>query len=75
MTLRLIGRIQSRHLDDAKALLADQSAHVGLDLEEVTVVDLEVVRFLISCEACGIKVLNCPCCIQEWMGRERSYEK
>jgi len=75
IALRLIGRIQSQHLDDLKALTSGRAAHVTLDLHEVTLVDIEVVRFLISCEARGLKVLNCPRFIRQWMIREQSDQK
>ena len=75
VAIRLIGRLQSQHLEDLKALIADRAAQVTLDLGEVRLVDIEVVRFLIFCEAHGIKVLNCPRFIEEWMACERSNEK
>jgi hypothetical protein len=40
-------------------------------LDEVTLVDVEVVRFLVRCEAAGGKVLHCAPYIREWMLRER----
>jgi hypothetical protein len=70
--IRLIGRIQSRHLDELKAIIAEHAAPVTLDLEEVTLVDVEVVRFLISCESRGMEVLNCPRFIRRWMIQEQS---
>jgi len=42
-----------------------------LDLNEVTLVDVGVVRFLIACEAEGIELLNCAPYILEWMAREQ----
>jgi hypothetical protein len=42
-----------------------------LDLGEVTLVDLGVVRFLISCEDDGIELVDCPAYVREWMLRER----
>jgi len=42
-----------------------------LDLSEVTLVDLDVVRFLISCENEGIELANCPAYVREWILRER----
>jgi anti-anti-sigma regulatory factor len=71
-SIRLIGRIQSRHLDELKAIIAEHATPVTLDLEEVTLVDVEVVRFLISCESRGMEVLNCPRFIRRWMILEQS---
>ena len=45
-----------------------------IDLSEVTLVDLEVVRFLISCEDEGIELVQCPPYVREWMVLERAEE-
>ena len=38
----------------------------------ITLVDLGVVRFLISCEDDGIELEQCPVYVREWMFRERA---
>ena len=43
-----------------------------IDLSEVTLVDLEVVQFLISCEDEGIELVQCPPYVREWILRERA---
>jgi hypothetical protein len=48
---------------------------VALDLEEVDLVDVEVVRFLNACKEEGISVLQCSPYIKEWMFRERGGPK
>jgi hypothetical protein len=45
---------------------------VALDLEEVTLVDVQVVRFLGVCETRGISILNCSPYITDWIARERA---
>jgi hypothetical protein len=40
-------------------------------LEEVTLVDVEVVRFLGNCEAQGTKLANFSPYIREWIFREQ----
>jgi hypothetical protein len=45
-----------------------------LDLSEVTLVDLEVVHFLITCEDEGVELVECPLYVREWMLRERAEE-
>jgi hypothetical protein len=40
---------------------------VVLDLLELTLVDSEVVRFLVQCETNGLRLVNCPAYIREWM--------
>lgn len=48
--LRLIGRIESDLIDSMRSAISDCAAHKILDLSEVTLVDLGVVRSLIRCE-------------------------
>ena len=47
------------------------SARKILDLSQVTLVDLGVVRFLISCEDESIELVQCPPYVREWIRRER----
>lgn len=69
--LILIGRISAPQLPDLRDLILSEAAReVVLDLTEVTLVDREVVHFLVRCEANGLRVTNCPGYIREWMGRE-----
>jgi len=42
-----------------------------LDLEHVTLVDVEGVRFLGECEGRGIELQHCSPYIREWIARER----
>jgi hypothetical protein len=72
--LRLIGRMSSEHLEQLKALVGDEGERVRLDLEEITLVDVEVVRFLKGCEAEGVELLNCSPYIREWIFREINEE-
>ena len=46
--LRLSGRIQSDHIACIRSAMNDGCARKILDLSEVTLVDIAVVRFLIS---------------------------
>jgi hypothetical protein len=70
-TVRLSGHFQAEHLGELTKQLQDNGPLFLLDLKEVTVVDVEVVRFLGACEANGMKVVHCPRYIREWMDRER----
>jgi hypothetical protein len=74
-TIRLIGRIRSEHLAELREQLASAGAKVKLDLDEVTLVDVDVVRFLRVCEAEGAEVLRCSPYIREWMLREMGGER
>jgi len=74
-TIRLIGHMQSEHLEELKAQMKGSGSGIVLDLEEVTLVDVEVVRFLGVCEAEGSTVLRCAPYIREWMRREQDREE
>jgi hypothetical protein len=71
-TIRLIGRMGSEHLDDLKKQL--EKPRFVLDLAELTLIDVEAVRFLNACEREGIKFLHCSPYIREWMRREEQEE-
>lgn len=70
--LRLSGRIQSDRIAYIRSAMDDGCARKILDLSEVTLVDIAVVRFLIRCEDEGIKLVQCPPYVREWMLRERA---
>jgi queuine/archaeosine tRNA-ribosyltransferase len=71
-TLRLIGRIESGSLEELRAQIRSHRPRLLLDLHEVTLVDVEVVRFLVACEAEGIDLRDCAPYIRRWMSRERN---
>jgi len=68
--LRLMGRIESQHLDELRAELRRHRRRLVLDLDQVTLVDVAVVRFLIACEADDIALRNCAPYIRDWMSGE-----
>ena len=70
--LKLSGRIQSGCIASIRSAMNDGCARKILDLSEVTLVDITVVRFLISCENEGVELLRCPPYVYEWMLRERA---
>jgi hypothetical protein len=70
--LRLSGRIQSDDIPNVESAMSDGCARKILDLSEVTLVDLAVVRFLIRCEDEGIELVRCPPYVREWILRERA---
>ncbi len=69
-TIRLIGRIRAEHLTELERQIGESGSKI-LDLEEVTLVDVEVVRFLGTCEARGVALLNCSPYIRDWIAKER----
>ena len=71
-TLALSGRVGSEHLPDLRRFLEEERARDAvLDLGEVTLVDVDVVRFLVECETQAIRLADCPGYIREWMAREK----
>ena len=74
-TLRLSGRIRSTDIESLKEALKGKAERVVLDLEEVTLVDLDVVRFLGAGEAEGVELLNCSPYIRDWIFRERNTDE
>jgi anti-anti-sigma regulatory factor len=75
-TLRLSGRIRSADIEVIEEEMKGNPERVVLDLEEVTLVDLEVVRFLGAHEVEGVELVNCSPYIRDWIFRERNpYER
>ena len=72
--IRLSGRLQSEHVDELKMQVDGEQSPIALDLEGVTLVDIEVVRFLNACEQSGVELLHCWPYIREWMSRENARE-
>ena len=70
-TLRLSGRIDSDSLDELQAQVRRHRFPLVLDLAEVALVDVGVVRFLITCEVEGIELRHCAPYIRELMSGER----
>ena len=70
-TLRLIGRMRREHIEELKAQIKAGGASVTLDLDEVSLVDLEVIRFLATCQTEGISLVHCSRYILNWIAKER----
>lgn len=68
---RVSGRIGLEHLADLKSQIEGIGPGTILDLEHVTLVDVEGVGFLSECEAKGIELVHCSPYIREWITRER----
>jgi anti-anti-sigma regulatory factor len=70
-TIRLIGRMRAEYLEELKKQIRESGPAITLDLEEVTVVDVEIVRFLETCETRGATLLHCSPYIRHWISKER----
>jgi hypothetical protein len=71
--LQLSGHLQSDQIDCIQSLITEGCGI--LDLGEVTLVDMDVVRFLIRCEDEGIALVQCPRYVRKWILRERAESK
>jgi hypothetical protein len=69
--VKLIGRIQTEHLSELRAQLDAIGGSIVLDLGEVSLVNVDVVRFLSTCQSQGTQLLNCPAYIRKWIDSER----
>jgi hypothetical protein len=69
----LSGRIKKEAMAELKRLCELQPDYrdVVVDLKDVTLVDREVIRFFMRCEADGVTLENCTPYIREWMEREK----
>jgi len=70
-TICLIGWMRGEHLEELEKQIGESGSNVALDLAEVNLVDLQVVRFLGGCEARGMSLRNGSPYINDWIARER----
>jgi len=62
--------MRAERLPELEKQIRESESKIALDLEEVTLVDVEVIRFLGTCEARGATLLNCSPYIRDWIGKE-----
>jgi hypothetical protein len=69
----LSGRIETQAIAELRRLFELQTdcRNIVLDLKDVSLIDREVMRFFVRCEADGVKLENCTPYIREWMEREK----
>lgn len=71
MVLHVSGRISGDHVNTLKSLLEQESGSLTLDLKDVQLVDSEAINLLAIHESKGVRIINCPPYIGEWIRRER----
>jgi anti-anti-sigma regulatory factor len=72
VVIRLAGRVQGENLEELRRqTVTGGSPGVVVDLAEVTLVDVEVVRFLRDAETEGVELRHCPAFIRVWITGER----
>jgi anti-anti-sigma regulatory factor len=69
--IRLIGRVRSCDLDELREQMQSSDSVIVLDFDQVTLVDVDVVRFLCHCKERGVQVAQCSPYILEWIVREQ----
>ena len=72
--IRLIGELDVTCLPELDAQIGSDTRITELEMDEVTLVDVDVVRFLIRCQARNIQLRGCSPYIREWMRREQESE-
>jgi hypothetical protein len=72
LTIRLSGRMREECIQALKALLDDATPETVLNLGDVSLVGVEVVRFLADCEKAGVELLDCSPYIRDWIDREHA---
>ena len=70
-TIQLIGTLGFECVGELKEQVEHAGSQVVIDLAEVELVDIEVIRFLNACQNEGAVVANSSPYIREWMLRER----
>ncbi|MGA7402364.1 MAG: hypothetical protein WBW38_20270 [Candidatus Sulfotelmatobacter sp.] len=73
----LTGRVGIEDIAELQRLFGlEATGHrFALDLEEVTLIDRDAVKFLASCEADSIRLEHCPGYIRVWVDREKKREQ
>jgi hypothetical protein len=72
-TIRLIGHFQLEHTDELSRQLQQYGPKVVLDLRELALADVQVVRLLGASEVAGATIVNCSQYLREWIDRERQF--
>jgi hypothetical protein len=71
LIIRLIGELDAECLPELEAQIGSDGRSIELEMDEVTLVDVDVVRFFIGCKVRGIQLRGCPAYIREWIRREQ----
>jgi hypothetical protein len=69
----LSGRIEMVDVAELQRLLSLEAAgrEIAFDLQDVTLIDRDAIKFLARCEKDKVKLENCPAFIREWIDAER----
>jgi hypothetical protein len=70
LIVQLIGEFDVEHLDEVKAQVNDAPCAVVVDIGELTLINVEGIRFLNACHENGMPIINASGYIAEWMTLE-----
>ena len=68
--MKLVGQLEAEYVPELIAQIQAGEGRIVLEMDELTLVDREAIRFFIDCEAQGIELRRCPAYIREWIARE-----
>jgi anti-anti-sigma regulatory factor len=73
VVFKLSGRIEPEDVAELQRLLGLEPTGpaIVLDLQDLTLVDRDAVKFLAKCQIENIRLENCPAYIREWIDAER----
>ena len=73
----LVGRIEMEHVPELQRLLSLEEVdhRIALNLQDVTLIDRDAVKFLARCEADSIRLENCPAYIRVWIDQGKKREQ
>jgi hypothetical protein len=73
VVVRVSGRIADTDIEVLEEMMENETTRKGqlaLDLTDVTLVSLDVVRAIGRAEANGVELRNCPAYVREWISLE-----
>jgi hypothetical protein len=72
LVFAISGRIEVEDIAELERLFDSEgsSQNIFLDLQDVTLVSRDVIRFLARCKSNGIELQNCPAYVREWIEAE-----
>ena len=71
LVVQLIGDLDVEHLHEVKTQVSETPLHVVVDIGELTLISVEGIRFLNTCQNDGMPIINASTYISEWMALER----
>lgn len=72
VVLSITGQITGEHVEVLRALLAEETNRIAIDLKDVLLIDREAVELLAARELTGTELRNCPRYIREWLTGEKA---